>query len=257
MSLKRGVRQALLSTSFDIGQLSPLFSIDAARSAITLNSGNVSQINRLYPSNVSDASQGTALNQPLYQATGFNGFPCISFDGTNDQLDISVPQSFGQEVFVVLDTTNVGLSDRSLLNRSITIAPFPPALYVGGNPVSAGVNQAPSIFWGTAHTLTTTVISRKCILRFAINASTVELQVDGNTVYSNTHALTALSTWTSICLSTVQQAKILLKELHIIPAANLTADIRNKIHADLALRSGLTSLLPNSNPYKNRSRIPK
>jgi hypothetical protein len=39
--------------------------------------------------NGSHATQATAANQPVYSQTGFFGLPGITFDGLNDQLDIS------------------------------------------------------------------------------------------------------------------------------------------------------------------------
>ena len=247
--MRSAIRQILFSTqTFDIGDLSPTFSIDAARSAITFNGSTVAQINGLY--GTSNASQSTATNQPTYLSSEFNGYPCLSFDGSNDQLDISVPQANGQEIYVVVDTINLSSTERILLNRDNVNAP---ALYLGSGFITA----YPAIFWQDYYPIYNTENTRrKCIIRYLID-STVQIQIDGKNIYSAATPKTFVSTWTSICLSSVQQAQILLKELHILPSAKLTDDIRNKIFADLANRSGLTASLPDTNPYKFMSRIPK
>lgn len=254
--MKTAIRQILFSSPlFDIKQVSPSFSIDVARSSITLNGSTVAQINGLYDN--SNASQATAANQPTYQATGFNGFPCLSFDGVDDQLAISVPQAYNQDIFAVVDTVNVGIENRLFLNRIIGTSPFPPALYFGGTSGSGGTNNNPSIFWGSGAAFKvnpTVTTQKKCIIRFKLG-NPCEIQVDGGTIFFGTNAETILSTWSTICTSGTQQSQILLKEMHIISSANLTLDIRDKIYADLAKRSGLVASLPDSNPYKNRTRI--
>lgn len=249
MTLSTAVRQILLnSAAFDIKQVSPDFSIDAARSVITLNGSTVAQINGLY--NPLNASQTTAASQPIYLPTGFNGFPCLSFDGIDDQLNFFLPQAFNQEIFAVVDTTQMLGSDRVLLDRDGTVsAPFQPALYLGS------ASYAPNIYWGSNYKVVSVPTQRKYIVRYKIG-SLCEVQIDGGITYTGVNNETVLSNWNAIGNSSVQQAKILLKEIHIIRGENLTNDLRDKIHADLAQRSGLAALLPDTNPYKNR-RIPR
>jgi len=57
-------------------------------STITLNSTTVSQWNDK-SGNGRNATQGTALQQPTYTSNSQNGYGIISFDGSNDNLDIS------------------------------------------------------------------------------------------------------------------------------------------------------------------------
>lgn len=54
----------------------------ASTSSLTLNGSTVSQINDL-SGNGFHATQGTANNQPTYQATGFNSKPTLYFDTTD------------------------------------------------------------------------------------------------------------------------------------------------------------------------------
>lgn len=61
--------------------------LDAAdASTINTVSGAVSQWNDK-SGNGKNASQSTATNRPSYNATGFNGRPVVSFDGSNDFLE--------------------------------------------------------------------------------------------------------------------------------------------------------------------------
>jgi hypothetical protein len=55
---------------------------------MTFNASTVSQINDLSGSGF-HSSQGTANNQPTYQATGFNGRPTLSFDTTDHLLSLA------------------------------------------------------------------------------------------------------------------------------------------------------------------------
>jgi hypothetical protein len=50
--------------------------------AVSLNGGNVSSFTNLWGNG--DATQGTAANQALFDATGFNGQNCVTGDGIND-----------------------------------------------------------------------------------------------------------------------------------------------------------------------------
>jgi len=54
----------------------------ANTSSLTFNGSTVSQVNDL-SGNGFHATQGTANNQPTYQATGFNSRPTLSFDSTD------------------------------------------------------------------------------------------------------------------------------------------------------------------------------
>ena len=89
---RRGVRTSLpvavvrrkVAEDFSPTQISGLkLWLDAANtSSLTLNGSTVSQMNDL-SGNGFHATQGTANNQPTYQATGFNSRPTLSFDSTD------------------------------------------------------------------------------------------------------------------------------------------------------------------------------
>ena len=63
--------------------------------------------------NGSHATQATAANQPVYSQTGFFGLPGITFDGSNDQLDISTTrmQNTTHGVFWVFIRRGAGTGD--------------------------------------------------------------------------------------------------------------------------------------------------
>ncbi|MFM5925730.1 MAG: hypothetical protein ACKPB9_28055 [Dolichospermum sp.] len=75
--------------------------LDAADSStIILNGSTVSQWCDK-SGNERHATQATAANQPVYQATGLNGRPTIGFDGTNDALLSSFSLALPATVIVV------------------------------------------------------------------------------------------------------------------------------------------------------------
>jgi hypothetical protein len=74
--------------------------LDAEDTAsITLNGSNVSQWNDK-SGNARHATQGVATSQPAFNAIGLGGKPVITFDGTDDSLRISIPNS------VIANTTH-------------------------------------------------------------------------------------------------------------------------------------------------------
>lgn len=78
-----------MATGFNPKSISGLkLWLDAANtSSLTFNGSTISQMNDLSGNNF-HATQGTANNQPTYQATGFNGKPTLFFD-TSDSVTSS------------------------------------------------------------------------------------------------------------------------------------------------------------------------
>jgi len=73
-------------------------------SSVTLNAGNVSQLNDL-SGNGRHATQGTAANQPPWLSTGVNGKPCLDFGTTQNSRNLSwapsAETSDWRELFIV------------------------------------------------------------------------------------------------------------------------------------------------------------
>jgi hypothetical protein len=94
--------------------------LDAANtSSMTFNGSTVSQVNDL-SGNGFHATQGTANNQPTYQATGFNSKPTLYFDSTDSILSSGTIADF-----VLTPTTSPGFA--------LVMACYMPAFSSGGN----------------------------------------------------------------------------------------------------------------------------
>lgn len=76
-------------------------------STITLNGSTVSQWSDK-SGNARNATQDTAASQPTYNATGFNGKPTLTWDGTDDvfQILMSLPET-DLNLFAVADPNGV------------------------------------------------------------------------------------------------------------------------------------------------------
>jgi hypothetical protein len=227
---------------WDFNQIVTSFGISAQRvETITLNGSTVSQVLDLSGNNRT-ATQTTPINQPTYNLNGFGVYPSFDFDGINDAFTISIPQSMGQEIFAVVDTTNLLSSYRVFLNR---INPSAPALYLGGI-----VNGSPTMFWGGDRAAMPSAIRRVAIYRWVVDTISV-IEVDASTSVSLSHSETVLSTWNSIGHTFVQQPNFRLGEMWIIPKSSLTNEIRNKIWGRLHWSWNLQALLPSNHPFKN------
>jgi hypothetical protein len=82
-------------------------------SSITLNSGNVSEWADKSPEG-NDAMQATAISQPAYETAAVNGLTAVTFDGTDDFLDVAIPgiESFSAGFFAwVLEPVAEGSTD--------------------------------------------------------------------------------------------------------------------------------------------------
>lgn len=210
---------------------------------ITLSSGAVSQWDDM-SGNDRHATQSSGSFRPTY-TTG------QSIDFTESLfLNINVPQLSGQNVFAVVDTTNLGSDYRALLNRSAGGSPpYPPAPYLGGS----SLNRKPLIYWGsTVFSVQTNAVQRLAIFRYSLesNQSTTAKttsEVDGqNTFTQNLFGFFPLSSWVTINTGFSGQGSIMkIKELIITTSAEI-----GKITGYLAYEHGLMSSLPIDHPYK-------
>lgn len=225
--------------------------LDAADSStITLNGSTVSEW-RDKSGNVRHATQGATASQPAKISDG------VQFDGVDDRMSILVPQSLGQQIIAVIDTTTTQTDSRVFMNRIYTESPYPPALYLGS--AYGGQHNRPSIYWGvTWQNHYQSAIKRLAIFGFAILSGSTEIRIDGGAADSATTAQTVLSSWNEI--STVptysQQAAFVLRELVIVNST--VATDRQKIEGYLAHKwdalLGVTTLvseLPYDHHYKH------
>lgn len=139
------------------------------------------------------ATQGVSGSRPAYSPTGFGGFPCIVFDGTDDELTVaSCPLPTGAtpaEVWAVANQSALvadtgtrqllsygGTSNatrRALLRRVVSAANRA-SLDVGDNSVAQAVNDTAVDFSG------------RHFARGVFGATASTLQVDGNATITST-----------------------------------------------------------------------
>lgn len=153
-----------------------------------------------------DASQATGGNQPSVVDWG-NGNASVSFDGVNDELTISIPQTAVRQVFAVVDTTNVGTGYRSFLERTPSGAPV---LLFSSN--FAGQNYKPGIYWGADIARQASTVQRKAIFEWGV-FDPAYTRIDNANLASTDHAATTLGTWNKICNASAQQARVVIAEV--------------------------------------------
>lgn len=218
---------------------------DAA--TITTVSGAVSQWNDKSGNN-RNASQSVSNSRPVYNATGFNGKPCISFDGTDDQLDlVQFAQQSGQNIYAVVNTTDIGLSNRILLQRTSPAAENL-AIYFNSNAA-----YRPSVYWSGFRAGWGSDVRSRAIFRwqFLTGAPASALtQVNGGTPVTETFTASQLTSWLAINNSAFQQSKIDLCELIIVSGSTAGFDAQ-KFDGYLAHKWGLAANLPSDHPYKS------
>lgn len=178
-----------------------------------------------------------------------------TFDGSNDYMIVSVPQVQTCHIFTVIDTTALQTGYRTLLERSATGSPYPPALYLG---CDSGPYK-PTVYWGTAKAIIDGTARRALrIQEYRLGASTLGLRSGGGAEQSASHSLTALTTWTKIntTADTTQNGAYSFGEILIINSALSDAN-RQKIEGYLAHKwdallgvTTLVSALPSGHAYK-------
>lgn len=247
----RGLQSVLMrSPVWTPAEITTALWLDAADAdTITLTSGKVSEW-RDKSGNSRHASQTTTTNQPTYQSAGFNDLPTISFDGSNDQLNlVQFAQVSGQNIFAVIDTTNVGSDWRNFMNRTSASASNMAILLSG-----AGVNYRPCLYWNnTARSVWGAAVQRKAIIRWSFatgSPASALTQVDDATAVSETFTASELTNWESICTAAFQQCNIKLSELIMTPATP-DADYLAKLQGYFAHKWDLTANLTIGHPYKS------
>lgn len=114
------------STSFDpisLGNLEAWWKADAG---ITLNGSNVSQWDD-QSGNGKNLTQATAGSQPLYVASGINGFPSLTFDGVDFLSCTPIITLANQTIFIVYKKAGGG--NYVILDYDGTVYPL---LHYGG-----------------------------------------------------------------------------------------------------------------------------
>lgn len=117
---------------------------------VELNGSNVAKVpNRLVPGTY-DLTQGTALYQPLFEATGWNGAPSMIFDGVSDYMASALGAQFsGDDVpwTWIIAAQSVTLSSSYLISVSKAGSPQPfTGMLLGSKRVTRRGDSGPLLF---------------------------------------------------------------------------------------------------------------
>ena len=249
----------VITTQWTPANITTALWLDAAdTSTITLNSTTVSQWNDK-SGNSRNASQGTALQQPTYTSNSQNGYGIISFDGSNDNLDISSTtlitsgnSNFG--VFVAYKPkpatgygsilANYSAGNFELLFGSQSIAPY---LAPWGLYNNASLDLDSDNYTQNAQLFISCVRTSGSVVGYT-NGTTKNTVANSASVYTGANTE---SVW-SLGANTVNTEAALmdLYELIVINGT-VSTDTRQKTEGYLAHKWGLQANLPAGHPYKS------
>lgn len=194
-------------------------------SSITLNGSTVSQWDDKSGNN-RHAVQGSAALQPIYTTNGLNGKPVLSFDGSDDQLNITSSFALGETAAMVAQRSN---TDQPVI-------------------------EAPTVsnrgFWGSAYPGFTThsnyAVDGGPLLSAASNSA-----VTTASLVSQTDLLQPSAFAYKIGKGTpsYQSLNGFIAEVVVTDTLLSTAD-RQKLEGYLAWKWGLVANLPSGHPYK-------
>jgi hypothetical protein len=212
--------------------------------------------------NGSHATQATAANQPVYSQTGFFGLPGITFDGSNDQLNISTTrmQNTTHGVFWVFIRRGAGATGDAYKPSVgvLTGATDRGALHYVKNSNNFGASYpyyaGPSNFSydlssGTAYNNTTAQV-----MAFQSNVTGWGVWRNGS-LEGTTNGIAAPNTTNTGFILASQnnpnrKSNITMTEFILLE----TTDNRRRqtVEGYLAHKWGLTANLPAAHPFKNR-----
>ena len=210
--------------------------------------------------NGSHATQATAANQPVYSQTGFFGLPGITFDGSNDQLNISTTrmQNTTHGVFWVFIRRGPGTGDAYRPSVGVLSAADRGALHYVKNSNNFGasypyfsgpINNNYDLGSGTAYNNTAAQV-----MAFQSNVTGWGVWRDGSLEGTTSGIATPNTTNTGFILASQsalnRKSNITMTEFILLE----TTDNRRRqtVEGYLAHKWGLTANLPAAHPFKNR-----
>lgn len=126
--------------------------------------------------------QATSGSQPVYNATGLNGRPCVTFDGTDDNLSMeSVPFFQGNSAFEVwcLVSQLSPNTDPVTARRAISFGGASGATACRvGRSVQSSVNRANAVVAAVTNTETTIDFTGIHVLRTQVTGSALFVGID-------------------------------------------------------------------------------
>ena len=244
-------------TPWTPSQITTALWLDAAEAGtITLNGSTVSQWNDK-SGNGRNVSQATASAQPTYNATGLNGKPSLSFDGTSDFM---------------LGVSNIGLSGNPLFSVAgvfVTQLPSDDVFLSFGSTAAAssyhfmGANSGNNVWTGFANAsqLGTATLSSPSsayvftAVRNAVNTANWTVTQNGNVLtvtQGDSTAITLVDGPINIArfVNGGNIASMTAAEIVLVPTT-LSTDNRQKLEGYLAWKWGLQANLPAGHPYKD------
>jgi len=219
---------------------------------ITESSGNVSQWDDK-SGNGNHVTQAAASAQPSYLATGLNGLPALSFDGTDDTMattTAAMPTGNSPRSLFVVYQPQATTSSHSIAGQSLTGTRSSWFMLqfrndaVKGDPYFAGFQDDLT----DSQTPTTTAK----IGAVTYDGTTTTLFRTGSQVAQDTKTLNTESGIFRIGSSAGNSefANMLFSEAVGVNSSLSTAD-REKVKGYLAHKWGLTADLPSDHPYKS------
>ena len=208
-------------------------------STITLNGSNVAQWDDK-SGNDRHATQPTAASQPTYLATGFNGKPTLTWDGTDDAmlLSMSLPET-DLNLFAVADLNAVAQNDYILDIGSVrrTFATSGQIFAGSWNPAAASITTGGQRIYGFTTGPTNQIVYSDGTAVSTLAAVPAAL-VDGAVGLGNRFLGTAFGPVGD------------MSEL-VFVSGTLSDTDRQKLEGYLAWKWGLETNLPADHPYKS------
>lgn len=190
----------------------------------------------------------TQLNadyKPAFSVDGFNGRPCVSFDGINDSLDfLDLNQNLGQECWLVVDTSQLSTGWRIFLQRSAIGTAF----YLG----SASENYTPMVYSYLQSSWGSPVIGQSIVGWLIGLDRRPGTKVNGYPEVTSSVLANITNVWTGVNSQGSQSSKIKVSEMLITQSGSSDETI-SKIEGYLAGKWGLRGNLPVDHPYKKFS----
>lgn len=256
----------------NMATIPPIY-IDAINSSITHSGGAVSEISNLgsLGSN-GNFSQSDNAKRPSYFASGFNGLPCLQFDGVDDVLisDTAAAKNIFRNVgypwfFVVYQKLAADASPTSrILAAALSGTTGIRASICIGMSTTGNANKIGALHKRTdggsvsSPVLTNTAVltSALCSVEIRFGAGAIRTYVDGSSVLSSattagltsdTPSVSAITIGAGTQTSTFADAKI---AAIVIGNTDLPVSEREKLEGWAAHKWGLTANLPAGHPYK-------